>query len=93
MTEARRQGSHYENSNNCASDTTHTTDDDCGNRTNCRIITATNKNLQEEINGGKFREDLFYRLSVINLKLPPLRERRDDITFLAEYFIQFFNVW
>jgi two-component system response regulator AtoC len=60
-------------------------------RTNCRVIAATNKNLSEEIAAKRFREDLFYRLAVINLQIPPLRERSCDITPLAEYFIGFFN--
>ncbi len=53
-----------------------------------RIITATNKNLEEMVNNGKFRADLFFRLNVINLHLPPLRERKDDIPLLVEYFIK-----
>ncbi|ADL12508.1 sigma-54-dependent Fis family transcriptional regulator [Acetohalobium arabaticum] len=53
-----------------------------------RIIAATNKNLKERIKTGDFREDLYYRLNVINLELPPLRERGEDIIILAEYFIE-----
>ena len=53
-----------------------------------RIIAATNKNLQEEINKGNFREDLYYRLHVIPIHLPPLRERKDDIHALTEHFIK-----
>jgi len=52
-----------------------------------RIIAATNKNLQEKIKDGSFREDLYYRLNVININLPPLRERRDDIPLLAQHFL------
>jgi DNA-binding NtrC family response regulator len=53
-----------------------------------RILAATNKNLQEEVERGNFREDLFYRLNVISLRVPPLRERPDDILPVAEYFLQ-----
>lgn len=56
-----------------------------------RIITATNKNIQEEVRKGNFREDLFYRLKVIPITLPPLRERSDDVLALAKYFINQFN--
>jgi two-component system response regulator PilR (NtrC family) len=53
-----------------------------------RIISATNKNLEEEVIATRFREDLFYRLNVINIHLPPLRERRDDIPLLARHFLE-----
>ncbi len=56
-----------------------------------RIIVATNKNLFEEISAGRFREDLFYRINVINVHLPPLRERRDDLPLLVNHFIEQFN--
>ncbi|GAK60963.1 two component, sigma54 specific, transcriptional regulator, Fis family [Candidatus Vecturithrix granuli] len=59
--------------------------------TNIRIITATNKNLKKLLAAEKFREDLYYRLSVITIHLPPLRERKDDILLLADYFIEHFN--
>jgi transcriptional regulator with PAS, ATPase and Fis domain len=54
---------------------------------NVRIITATNKNLQEEVKKGNFRLDLYYRLGVIDIKIPPLRERKGDIPELVEHFI------
>jgi DNA-binding NtrC family response regulator len=53
-----------------------------------RIIAATNKDLQEEMDSGRFRRDLFYRLNVIPLHIPPLRERPDDIPLLADYFVK-----
>ncbi|MDP8206313.1 MAG: sigma-54 dependent transcriptional regulator, partial [Candidatus Electryonea clarkiae] len=56
-----------------------------------RIIAATHRNLKEMVNDGSFREDLYYRLSVINLKLPPLRERPEDITGLAQFFLERFR--
>lgn len=53
-----------------------------------RIITATNKNLEQEVAERRFREDLFYRLNVVRIQLPPLRQRIEDIRLLAEYFLQ-----
>ena len=53
-----------------------------------RIITATNKNLEEEVKGGRFREDLFYRIYVVPISLPPLRERKEDIPLLIDHFIK-----
>jgi transcriptional regulator with GAF, ATPase, and Fis domain len=56
-----------------------------------RIITATNKNLEEAVSQGAFREDLYYRLNVLSVTMPPLRDRRDDIQLLASYFSSAFS--
>ncbi len=56
-----------------------------------RIIATTNRNLEEEVSLGRFREDLFYRLNIFPLRLPPLRERVQDVEFLAEHFIANFS--
>ena len=60
-------------------------------QTNARILAATNHNLEEQVKAGKFREDLFYRLNVVELNLPALRERPEDILPLAEHFIAQFT--
>jgi nitrogen regulation protein NR(I) len=56
-----------------------------------RFIVATNKNLEESISSGKFREDLYYRLNVVSITIPPLRERKEDIPDLVSYFLKKFN--
>jgi len=60
-------------------------------KVNIRLVAATNRNLEQEIKNGKFREDLFYRLSVFTINIPPLRERPEDIEMLANHFIQLFS--
>ncbi|HHT9111345.1 MAG TPA: sigma-54-dependent transcriptional regulator [Candidatus Brocadiaceae bacterium] len=56
-----------------------------------RIMSATHRDLEEEIEEGRFREDLYYRIKVVNIKLPPLRNRKEDIPLLANRFIQYFS--
>jgi len=60
-------------------------------KVNVRIISSTNRNLEEEIRRGRFREDLFYRLNVFPITIPPLRQRKEDIPLLVDYFVAKFN--
>jgi transcriptional regulator with PAS, ATPase and Fis domain len=60
-------------------------------RFNLRLVAATNKNPLDEIKAGHFREDLYYRLNVVGIYLPPLRERKEDIPLLVEHFIRKYN--
>ena len=61
-------------------------------KVNVRVISATNRDLKKEIESGNFREDLYYRLSVFQIHIPPLRERKEDIELLANSFIRQFSI-
>src|SRR5438477_13077233 len=60
-------------------------------QTDASILADSNRNLEEEVKKGRFREDLFYRLNVVELNIPPLRERREDILPLASHFMMEFT--
>jgi two-component system, NtrC family, response regulator AtoC len=60
-------------------------------RVEVRVVCATNRNLESEIESGTFRQDLFYRINVVNLRMPSLRERRGDIEDLCSYFLEYYN--
>jgi DNA-binding NtrC family response regulator len=61
-------------------------------RVDVRIVAATNKNLEQAVADGQFREDLFFRLNVVCIRMPPLRERRDEIPVLCDYFLKKYSV-
>jgi transcriptional regulator with PAS, ATPase and Fis domain len=63
-----------------------------GSRVDVRVIAATNANLTKLIESGRFREDLYYRLNVISIVMPPLRERKEDIPLLIEYFLEKYSL-
>ncbi|RPI79471.1 MAG: sigma-54-dependent Fis family transcriptional regulator [Desulfobacteraceae bacterium] len=60
-------------------------------RTDVRLITATNKKIEQLLDPNRFRADLYYRISVVTIHLPPLRERKDDLVLLTDYFLNYFN--
>src|SRR3990170_142368 len=57
-------------------------------KANCRILVATNRKLEDMVEEGRFRRDLFYRINVVNINVPPLRDRKDDVPLLVEYFLK-----
>ena len=71
--------------------TFHRTGSNTTLRSDVRIIAATNKDIYEEISNGNFREDLYYRINVVQISIPPLREHKDDIPILANYFFDKYN--
>jgi len=60
-------------------------------RVDVRVLVATNKNIEESVRNGQFREDLYYRLNVVNITIPPLRERKEEIPIFVEYFLDKFG--
>ncbi|MDD5426453.1 MAG: sigma 54-interacting transcriptional regulator, partial [candidate division Zixibacteria bacterium] len=60
-------------------------------KTDIRIVTATNRDLKQQVAQGRFREDLYFRLAVVKFELPPLKQRREDIPYLVDHFIRRFN--
>jgi DNA-binding NtrC family response regulator len=60
-------------------------------KAHCRVIAATNKDLAHEVKSGKFREDLYYRLTPLTIHMPPLRDRKDEIPLLCRFFLERFN--
>jgi two-component system response regulator AtoC len=60
-------------------------------RVDVRVLVATNRNMEESVKNGQFREDLYYRLNVVNITIPPLRDRREEIPIFVEYFLEKFS--